>query len=93
MSPHGTIAHYRITVKLGEGGRGGVWRAIDTKLNRDVAIKILESFAADPERLTRFAREAQVLAWLNHPTRRSTVWKSARWCQICAVEETLCVSP
>jgi len=72
---------------------GGVWRAIDTKLNRDVAIKILESFAADPDRLTRFAREAQVLAWLNHPTRQSTVWKSARWCQICAVEETLCVSP
>ena len=73
---------------------GGVWRAIDTKLNRDVAIKILESFAADPGRLTRFAREVQVLAWLNHPTsRRSTVWKSARWRQICAVEETLCVSP
>ena len=90
MSPQRTIAHYRITVKLGEGGRG----AIDTKLNRDVAIKILESFAGDPDRLTRFARGAQVLAWLNHPTsRRSTVWKSARWCQICAVEETLCVSP
>ena len=94
MSPQRTIAHYRITVKLGEGGRGGVWRPIDTKLNRDVAIKIRESFAGDPDRLTRFAREAQVLAWLNHPTsRRSTVWKSARWCQICAVEETLCVSP
>ena len=74
---------------------GEVWRATDTKLNRDVAIKILpESFAADPDGLTRFAREAQVLAWPNHPTsRRSTVWKSARWCQICAVEETLCVSP
>jgi len=70
---------------------GEVWRAIDTKLNRDVAIKILEPFAADPDRLTRFAREAQVLAWLNQ--RRSTAWKSARWCQICAVEERLCVSP
>lgn len=57
---------------------GGVWRAIGIQLNRDVAIKVLESFAADPDRLTRFAREAQVLAWLNHPTsRRSTVWKRA----------------
>jgi hypothetical protein len=46
-------------------------------LIRDVAIKILASFAADPDRLTRFAREAQVL-WLNHPTsRRSTVWRRA----------------
>ena len=94
MSPQRTIAHYRITFKLGEGGMGGVWRAIDIQLNRDVAFKILESFAADPDRLTRFAREAQVPAWLNHPTsRRSTVWKIAlQGCQICAVKETLCVS-
>jgi len=55
MSPPRTIAHNR--------------RAIDTKLNRDVAVKILESFAGDPDRLTRFAREAQVLAWLNHQHR------------------------
>jgi serine/threonine-protein kinase len=68
MSPQQTIAHYRITAKLGEGGMGEVWRATDTKLNRDVAIKILpEAFAADPDRLARFAREAQVLASLNHP--------------------------
>lgn len=67
MSPQLTIAHYRITAKLGEGGMGEVWRATDTKLNRDVAIKILpETFAQDADRLARFAREAQVLASLNH---------------------------
>src|ERR1700704_4325427 len=67
MSPQQTIAHYRITAKLGEGGMGEVWRATDTKLNREVAIKVLpESFAADPDRLARFTREAQVLASLNH---------------------------
>src|SRR5215467_42858 len=68
MTPPQTIAHYRITTKLGEGGMGEVWRATDTKLSRDVAIKVLpESFAADPDRLARFTREAQVLASLNHP--------------------------
>src|SRR5229473_431429 len=71
MSPEHSpppIAHYRITSKLGEGGMGEVWRATDTKLNREVAIKVLpESFAADPDRLARFTREAQVLASLNHP--------------------------
>jgi len=68
MSPGLSVAHYRATVKLGEGGMGEVWRATDTKLNRDVAIKILpDAFAGDPDRLARFAREAQVLASLNHP--------------------------
>jgi serine/threonine protein kinase len=68
MSPQQTIAHYRITSKLGEGGMGEVWRATDTKLSREVAIKILPAeFAADPDRLARFSREAQVLASLNHP--------------------------
>jgi serine/threonine-protein kinase len=68
VSPQQTIAHYRITSKLGEGGMGEVWRATDTKLSRDVAIKILpEAFASDPDRLARFTREAQVLASLNHP--------------------------
>src|SRR5919205_1875500 len=62
------IGHYRITSKLGEGGMGAVYRATDTKLNRDVAIKVLpEAFAQDAARMQRFEREAQVLASLNHP--------------------------
>src|SRR5579862_1248323 len=68
MGPQQTIAHYRITSKLGEGGMGEVWRATDTKLGRDVAVKILpEGFAQDCDRMARFTREAQVLASLNHP--------------------------
>src|SRR5262245_44361559 len=68
MSPQRTIAHYQITAKLGEGGMGEVWRATDTKLNRDVAIKVLpEALARDADRMARFQREAQVLASLNHP--------------------------
>ncbi len=63
-----SIAHYHITAKLGQGGMGEVYRATDTKLDREVAIKVLpESFAQDKERLARFEREAKVLASLNHP--------------------------
>ena len=62
------LAHYRVTGKLGEGGMGEVYRAQDTKLGREVAIKVLpEGLIADPERLARFEREARVLASLNHP--------------------------
>ena len=68
MGPQFSIAHYRTTTKLGEGGMGEVWRATDTKLGRDVAIKILpEAFAGNADRMARFTREAQVLASLNHP--------------------------
>src|SRR5690242_8967898 len=68
MTPQSAIAHYRIISKLGEGGMGAVYRATDTKLNRDVAIKILPAtFADDASRMARFEREAQVLASLNHP--------------------------
>ena len=68
MIPSSTIGHYRIVSKLGEGGMGAVYRATDTKLNRDVAIKVLpDALAGDPDFLARFVREAQVLASLNHP--------------------------
>jgi eukaryotic-like serine/threonine-protein kinase len=63
-----TISHYRILEKLGEGGMGAVYRATDTKLHRDVAIKILHDWpAVESDRLVRFSREAQILASLNHP--------------------------
>src|SRR5260370_33714679 len=68
MSAQQSIARYRIVSKLGEGGMGAVYRATDTKLNRDVAIKVLpEALARDEGRMRRFEREAQVLASLNHP--------------------------
>jgi eukaryotic-like serine/threonine-protein kinase len=62
------IAHYRLTAKVGEGGMGEVYRARDTKLRRDVALKILpQTMVHDADRMARFEREAQVLASLNHP--------------------------
>jgi len=68
MTPQQSIGHYRIIAKLGEGGMGAVYRATDTKLNRDVALKILpEAFANDRDRMSRFEQEAQILASLNHP--------------------------
>ena len=68
MTPPSTIAHYKITAKLGEGGMGAVYRATDTKLNRDVAVKVLPpAFVEDAARMARIVREAQALASLNHP--------------------------
>src|SRR5215831_16833637 len=68
LSVGSQIGVFRIDSLLGVGGMGEVYRARDTKLNRDVAIKILPpAFANDPDRLARFKREAQVLASLNHP--------------------------
>jgi serine/threonine protein kinase len=62
------IGSYEITALIGKGGMGEVYRAQDTRLKRDVAIKILpDEFSRDPDRLARFQREAEVLASLNHP--------------------------
>ena len=62
------LGSYSVTAKIGQGGMGEVYRARDTKLDRDVALKVLpDHFADDPERLARFQREAKVLASLNHP--------------------------
>ena len=59
---------YEVVGPIGAGGMGEVYRARDTRLGRDVALKILpDMFASDPERLARFEREAQLLASLNHP--------------------------
>jgi len=68
LSAGARIGPYEVTALLGAGGMGEVYRARDTRLNRDVALKVLpELFAADPDRLARFRREAQLLASLNHP--------------------------
>ena len=62
------LGSYEVVAPIGAGGMGEVYQAHDTKLGRDVAIKVLpEAFAHDPERLSRFQREAKVLASLNHP--------------------------
>jgi eukaryotic-like serine/threonine-protein kinase len=67
LSAGARLGVYEVTALIGEGGMGQVYRARDTKLNRDVALKILpDAFASDPDRLARFTREAQTLAALNH---------------------------
>ncbi len=68
LHPGSKLGVYEVTAKIGAGGMGEVYRAHDTTLDRDVAIKVLpDAFATDPERLARFEREAKVLASLNHP--------------------------
>ena len=68
LTPGAQFGAYDILSTIGAGGMGEVYRARDTRLNRDVAMKILPgAFTTDPERLARFQREAEVLASLNHP--------------------------
>jgi serine/threonine-protein kinase len=68
LTPGARLGVYEVTAQIGEGGMGLVYRARDTNLQRDVALKVLpESFAHDADRLARFQREAQTLASLNHP--------------------------
>src|SRR5215468_6012073 len=68
LAPGFSLGPYQIVGPLGAGGMGEVYRATDTRLKRQVAIKILPAaLATDPERLARFQREAEVLASLNHP--------------------------
>jgi eukaryotic-like serine/threonine-protein kinase len=68
LKPGEALGPYRVDGLLDVGGMGDVYRARDTKVNRDVALKVLsESFTRDPDRLARFTREAHVLAALNHP--------------------------
>ena len=62
------LGSYEVVAKLGEGGMGEVYRATDTKLSRQVALKVMSAgFASDADRLARFDREARLLAALNHP--------------------------
>jgi serine/threonine-protein kinase len=63
-----SLSHFRLIERIGEGGMGAVWKALDTRLDREVALKILpESLAGDPEKLARFESEAKAVAALNHP--------------------------
>jgi serine/threonine-protein kinase len=68
FAPGQSLLHYRLVEQIGQGGMGVVWKAVDTTLDRDVAIKVLpDAFASDADRLARFEREARLLAALNHP--------------------------
>jgi tetratricopeptide (TPR) repeat protein len=68
LRPGRTLCHYRLVDKIGEGGMGVVWRAVDTELNREVALKFLpDSLANQEDLMARFRREAKALAALNHP--------------------------
>ena len=68
LTPGSRLGVYDVIAQIGAGGMGQVFRARDTTLNRDVALKVLpDSFAQDTDRLARFTRDAQTLAALNHP--------------------------
>ncbi len=62
LTPGTTLGPYRVTAKIGEGGMGEVYRARDTKLDRDVALKLPQAFTDNPDRVARFERDAKVVA-------------------------------
>ncbi len=73
LNPGTTLGPYQVTAKIGEGGMGEVYQARDTKLDRDVALKVLpEAFTSDPDRLARFEREARCS--LSKNSRVASVW-------------------
>ena len=82
LSPGTRVGPYEILSPLGVGGMGEVYRAHDSHLGRDVALKTLpEAFSADPDRVARFEREARILATLNHPnSRHSSASRGSRVC-------------
>jgi serine/threonine-protein kinase len=68
IEPGQQLLHYRLIEKIGEGGMGAVWKATDTTLDRNIAIKVLlDAVTADPERVTRLEREAKLLGSFAHP--------------------------
>ena len=68
LTPGQSLSSYEIVALLGKGGMGEVYRARDTRLEREVAIKVLpDHLTTDPDRLARFEREARIMASLNHP--------------------------
>ena len=78
LEPGTALGPYAVTAKIGEGGMGEMYSARDTKLDRDVALKVLpQAFTDDPDRLARFEREAKVLASLNHPNIAETLSPNA----------------
>ena len=78
IGPGIQLEHYRVESALGEGGMGVVYRALDTRLNRSVAIKFLSKELADEDARRRFQREAQMASSLNHPHILTVQWASTR---------------
>ena len=80
LTPGDRLGHFEIVAPLGEGGMGEVYRARDTRLERDVAIKVLpEELSQDSDFRRRFEREAKTLSQLQHPNvARSSTWESTR---------------
>jgi len=88
------LGHHDVTALLGDGGMGQVWQATDTKLDRDVALKVLpETFTSDPDRLVRFQREAQVLATQSsehrHPCAGAGLVEGRYWTVSCSSDAAL----